>query len=56
MAQKVDISNLKDLKVVELTKIAKGLSINGLSGIKKQDLIFKILQAQAEKEGLNSSP
>ncbi|MFA5430560.1 MAG: transcription termination factor Rho, partial [Candidatus Omnitrophota bacterium] len=27
-------------------------NINGFSGIRKQDLIFKVLQAQAEKEGL----
>ncbi len=48
----MDIETLKDMKVSELNKLAKELSINGLSGLKKQDLIFKILQAQAEKEGL----
>jgi len=50
--QKLDISNLKDMKITELNKLAKDLNVNGISGIKKQELIFKILQAQAEKEGL----
>jgi transcription termination factor Rho len=40
------------MKITELNKLAKELNVNGISGIKKQDLIFKILQAQAEKEGL----
>ncbi len=48
----MDIGTLKEMKISELNKIAKDLSINGVSGLKKQDLIFKILQAQAEKEGL----
>ena len=48
----VDIGTLKDMKVSELNKVSKGLMINGVSGLKKQDLIFKILQAQAEKQGL----
>ena len=50
--EKVDIGNLKEMKITELTKFAKGLDVNGVSGLRKQDLIFKILQAQAEKEGL----
>jgi len=50
--EKLDIGNLKDMKITELNKRAKELNINGISGLKKQDLIFKILQAQAEKEGL----
>jgi len=49
---KVDIGVLKNMKITELNKFAKDLSVNGVSGIRKQDLIFKILQAQAEKEGL----
>jgi transcription termination factor Rho len=50
--EKLDISRLKDMKITELNKIAKDYSINGISGLKKQDLIFKLLQAQAEREGL----
>ncbi len=48
----IDISKLKDMKMSELTKLAKDMNINGISGIKKQDLIFKVLQGQAEREGL----
>ena len=50
--EKLDIGNLKDMKITELNKLARDLNVNGVSGLKKQDLIFKILQAQAEKEGL----
>ena len=50
--EKLDIGNLKEMKITELNKLARDLNVNGLSGLKKQDLIFKILQAQAEKEGL----
>jgi len=50
--EKLDIGNLKEMKITELNKLARELNINGTSGVKKQDLIFKILQAQAEKEGL----
>ncbi|MGA7512657.1 MAG: transcription termination factor Rho [Candidatus Sulfotelmatobacter sp.] len=37
--------------MTELTKIARTLELPGASGLRKQDLIFKILQAQSEKEG-----
>jgi transcription termination factor Rho len=50
--EKLDIGNLKDMKIVELSKLAREMNVNGISGLKKQDLIFKLLQAQAEKEGL----
>jgi transcription termination factor Rho len=50
--EKLDIGNLKEMKITELNKLARELNVNGTSGVKKQELIFKILQAQAEKEGL----
>jgi len=50
--QKVDIAALKDLKISELTKVARDMGVNGISGLKKQDLIFRILSTQTEKEGL----
>lgn len=49
---KLDIAALKALKISELTKVAKDLGVNGISGLKKQDLIFKVLSAQTEREGL----
>ncbi|MCG8431149.1 MAG: transcription termination factor Rho [Candidatus Omnitrophica bacterium] len=48
----MDISSLKDKRITELTKLARDMGVNGVSGLKKQDLIFKLLQAQAENEGL----
>ena len=45
------ISELKEKNITELTKIARTLDLPGASGLRKQDLIFKILQAQSEKEG-----
>src|SRR5271154_2162938 len=45
------ISELKEKSIAELGKLARGLDIAGTSGLRKQDLIFKILQAQSEKEG-----
>jgi transcription termination factor Rho len=48
----VHIEQLKDMKMAELTKLARDMDIQGASALKKQDLMFKILQAQAEKEGL----
>ncbi len=50
--EKVEIGKLKEMKVTELNKLAKELNVNGISGVRKQDMIFKILQAQAEKDGL----
>jgi len=48
----VDIAALKDMKISELNKMARDMDIEGISGMKKQDLIFKILQTRAEKAGL----
>src|SRR5216117_4060312 len=45
------IAELKEKNMTELTKIARSLDLPGASGLRKQDLIFKILQAQSEKEG-----
>ena len=48
----LNIEVLKEMKMGDLSKIAQGFNVEGVSALKKQDLIFKILQAQAEKEGL----
>jgi len=45
------IAELKEKNITELSRIARTLDIQGASGLRKQDLIFKILQAQSEKEG-----
>jgi len=46
------IAELKEKSITELTRIARTLEMPGASGMRKADLIFRILQAQAEKEGL----
>ena len=47
----MDVEVLKKSNMAELGKIAKELNIEGYSNLRKQDLIFKILQADAEREG-----
>lgn len=51
----MDISELKSKKIVELNQIAKELGITGYSDLRKQELIFKILEAQTAKDGLTFS-
>jgi len=48
----MDITELKTLKISELTKVAQELNISGSTGLKKQELIFRILEAQTKQEGL----
>jgi len=50
--ERIDLATLKDLSVTELTKIAKQLDVPGIGGLRKQELIFEILKARAEKSGL----
>ncbi len=45
------IAELKEKNTTELSRIARSLEIPGTSGLRKQDLIFRILQTQSEKEG-----
>jgi transcription termination factor Rho len=48
----LDIAKLKEMNITTLTQVAKDLSVVGATGMRKQELIFKILQAQTEKNGL----
>jgi len=48
----LDIRALKEMSISELTQIANDLGVEGAAGMRKQELIFKILQAQTEKSGL----
>src|SRR5689334_2222109 len=50
-APTMDIAQLKEMNISALTQVAKDLNIQGASGMRKQELIFKILQAQTEKSG-----
>ncbi len=47
-----DLSELKDMTIQALNTFARDLGIDGTAGMKKHDLIFRILQSQAEKNGL----
>jgi transcription termination factor Rho len=47
----IAITDLKEKTIEELAKVAKELKLDGASGLRKQDLIFAILQAQVEKTG-----
>lgn len=49
--ENISISELKEKTIDDLTKVAKGLNVDGAAGLRKQDLIFAILQAQIEKTG-----
>ena len=48
----LDIRALHEIKIPQLLKIARDLDVENATGMRKQDLIFKILQAQTEKKGL----
>ena len=46
-----DVAALKKMKVTELYGVAQGLNLESVTGLKKQDLIFKILEGQAKRSG-----
>ena len=48
----MNIVELKDKKISELTKMAKTFKVEGAAGMRKQELIFALLQAQIEQNGL----
>lgn len=50
--EKLNLAKLKDMSISELTQIAKEMGIEGASGLRKQELIFKVLATQTEKSGL----
>jgi len=48
----LNLAGLKDMSISEMTHIAKEMGIEGATGLRKQELIFKVLAAQTEKSGL----
>lgn len=48
----MEIGELKSKKISELTKMAQELNVTGATGLKKQELIFRILEEQTKQEGL----
>jgi transcription termination factor Rho len=51
-AQRLDLAVLKEMSITKLAHVAKELNVPGAAAMKKQELVFQILRAQAEKEGL----
>ncbi len=49
--EKLDLAELKKRTINELLSLARGMGVEGISGLKKQDLIFQILRSQTEKNG-----
>ena len=47
----MNLTELKEKSIGELTSLAKEMDIEGAAGLRRQDLIFAILQTQAEKNG-----
>jgi transcription termination factor Rho len=48
----MNLAELKEKTIADLTAIARSLNVVGSSGLRKQEMIFKILEAQTEKNGL----
>ena len=48
----MNLAELKEKNIAELNEVSKDLKIEGASNLRKQELIFAILQAQAEKNGV----
>ncbi len=48
----MNLVELKGKNIAELTEMANDLKVEGVSGLRKQELIFAILQAQTEKNGM----
>ena len=50
----MNLSDLKHKKINDLAALARDLNVEGAAGLRKQDLIFAILQAQVDKNGMIS--
>ena len=48
----MNLAELKEKNISDLNEVAKELKIEGASNLRKQELIFAILQAQTEKNGV----
>jgi transcription termination factor Rho len=49
---RLDLKQLKEMTINELTSVARTLSVENPTGMRRQDLIFRVLQRQTEREGL----
>ncbi len=51
VAENLDLADLKQKTITSLVQIARDMGLEGVSGLKKSDLIFQILKAQTERNG-----
>ncbi len=49
---RLDLKTLKEMSINELTSVARGVGVESPTGMRRQDLIFRVLQRQTEQEGL----
>jgi transcription termination factor Rho len=49
---RLDLNQLKEMSISRLGTVAKSMSVENPAGMRRQDLIFSILQHQTEAEGL----
>jgi transcription termination factor Rho len=49
---RLDLTQLKEMTINELCGVAKSVTVENPTGMRRQDLIFRILQRQTEREGL----
>jgi transcription termination factor Rho len=52
MTEKMDLSELKQMKIADLNSLARDLKIENATSLRKQELIFALLQAQTELNGM----
>ena len=49
----MNLKELKGMRIGDLTEIAKKMNVDGAAGLKKQELIFAILQSQTDQEAVS---
>jgi len=49
---RLDLRQMKEMTIAELSGVARTLGVENPTGMRRQDLIFRILQRQTEREGL----
>lgn len=50
--ERINLKELKERKISDVNKMARDLGVVGSSSMRKQDLIFALLQAQSERGGV----
>lgn len=50
--QELNIVKLQEMNMIDLSKMAKDLKVEGIGNLKKHELIFKVLEAKAQREGV----